>query len=57
VSDLSIHEIQFRCPVVLVDRATEHIPPLNRQAGLIVLAGRSLLADWWACAEVRSNRE
>src|ERR1019366_8201240 len=40
--------VKLRCPVVLVDHAAEHCPPLNRQvqrrAVLVVLIGRSLLA-------------
>jgi hypothetical protein len=39
---------QLRCPVVLVDHAAEDLAPLDwqvqRQAGLVVVVGRSLLA-------------
>jgi hypothetical protein len=48
VFDLGLHEISARSPVVLVDYAAEDFAPLDRQVqrnvGLVVVAGRSLLA-------------
>ena len=47
-ADLGLVRSAKRCSVVLVDHATEHLAPLNRQvqrnADLIVLVGRPLLA-------------
>ena len=52
---------QLRCPVVLVDHATKHLPPLywqvQRNAGLVILVGWSLLAGLvWAMPVVTAPR-